>query len=648
MKVLANSSARPLLLLLTLGLALSSLALVSNFSPFIPDFDGLHYFQLAEQVREWILGKGDGKLWIANSNSFLTGWPITNGPSVYFVAFFGELLNKNIAPVAINTIYLATFSWYVARIRGPWYALAACALLCAHSLFFRLFTTLTTEFGVGLWLVAFLITIDLKTSDRKWALWALVPIGLAMRTIDVVFVFCTTFAYLACQLIFFRRPGIFKNAAWQIGAPLLICVFVLWSQIETTFDYMQLASTGFSAAAWKSLAGVETRSDVVIRYFEYLWLYNPLVPSLFAIALVSLFRRTHGWQKDSLQVVALAVSVMTPLLLAASLNIQVVFWVYAAMVFSIIEIIWITARDGVTVDHSRGSSALKCLSAIILIGALGYALPKSWAREAGYLAELSEQSQISRSISSTIKASEDIRSIATNYAGNGPLGNVGIGYASGRLFQYGGVRDFYTKNLDASSYVNFDESLNLFVAARENYSFPVHFGINDRIAETNAFMAKNGESMGFRQISSVVQKGKAFDLWYRPGIVVFPEFAATRDPWIAERLSFQVGTSSFCGDRRVSGTITLDLMFPSVAATPTFAPPFKVSVVDSTGNTLYQTSVGQAGTSQATLALQGVPCGELRAVFDKSFSSSADPRRLSAILQGYSAKLRFDAKSPPI
>ncbi|HVR55111.1 MAG TPA: hypothetical protein VMS38_35655, partial [Pseudorhodoferax sp.] len=196
---------------------------------------------------------------------------------------------------------------------------------------------------------------------------------------------------------------------------------------------------------------------------------------------------------------------------------------------------------------------------------------------------------------------------------------------------------------DDEDLVAFDDRLNLFIAARDNYFFPVHFGINDHVAEIAVRMAEQGRALGFRPIAGVAKKGMTFDLWYRPGVIVYPQYEAYGDQWISKSLSVALGTPALCGADTVSGHVKLDLMFPMVAEAPDFRPPFHVQLVDERDQVVARSLVAAAGRQAVELALRNVGCGSYRVVFDQQFSTAADPRRLSALLQGHASALRFDS-----
>ena len=61
-------------------ITLSAIVLINNYSPFIPDYDGLSYFEYVKIVNNWQFKVGDLNFWDSLTNDFVSIWPITNGP----------------------------------------------------------------------------------------------------------------------------------------------------------------------------------------------------------------------------------------------------------------------------------------------------------------------------------------------------------------------------------------------------------------------------------------------------------------------------------------------------------------------------------------------------------------------------------------
>lgn len=629
---------RLVLLLTVAGLVLASLSLISQFMPFVPDYDGLTYYALAELVQQWLMGEADGRLWISASR-YVDYWPITNGPSVYFAALFGDLLHGNRAPIFLHAMYLLAFLAYVVRARGVWFATAAIALLCGQGMFYRLFTTLTSDFGVGLWLVALLVAMASEGPERRRILWFLVPIGLALRTVDAVFIVCVATASLVAEWLVYRRPIALKTMAWHIGLPLAVSAAVLWRQFVAAFYYVRETTMGDSAESWKSVGGVSTHLDVLNRYIEFVQYYHPWTLWVLVLALVACPLMRGDQRRAALRAVLLGGAVVVPLVTAGALHIQVAFWVYAAVVFVVLE----TARE---VLQTLEPASRRALPRALMIAAIAVSfwtmLSTAWTREVHYLRQLSEYQRLTKPIVHLVAQAEDIQYMATNYFGIGPLASAGIALASGRKLHEANVRNVYAKGLALDHYMQFSDTVNLYVAARRNYFFPKHFGINDHVAEIAERLQREADQRGFLHVGQAADRGRVFDMWYRPGAVLFPEFAAYGDQWIGQRLPVRIGTPSLCGTHTVSGTLTLNLMLPAVTEAPAFLPPFAARLVDAHGATWARMVARHPGAQVVDLPLAGLACGDYELVFDQQFSTAADPRRLSALLQGHAAEFKVD------
>jgi hypothetical protein len=636
--------ARQVLGLLVAGIVLASLILVSLFKPFVPDYDGLAYYGWADIIRQWLMGEGDGKFTLKGSEYSARFWPITNGPGVYFVALFGDLLDKNLAPAFLHGFYLLVGAFYIQRLRGTWYALGMVALLCGNSFFFRLFTSLTSDFGVGVWLMAFMATVAGEQAGRRRALWVLVPIGISLRTVDAAFIISIAGAYVLAEIVLYRRYSSVKSSLVEFGLPLFLTAAVLSSQFLMAFDYVRSTTFGVSADAWKSVGGVATRMDVVERYLEFMQLYHGWILYALVLAVVGVAFLRGESRRDAMRSIVIAGAVMAPLVTAGALHIQVAFWVYVAIIFMILEV----ARHLLMSSSFGGRKTLVISIAGLALGASFLVmLADSWRRESRYLGQLSEYSELNETMLGVVRKGADVSYVATNYVGIGTISTAGISLALGRRLEDGNVRNVYTKGMPVDHYFDFDDRVNLFVAAHQDYNFPPHFGINEKTAEMAArFPAEAGE-LGFRHVAEVSERGRFFDIWYRPGLLVFPEFIAHGDKWIAGGLPLQLGSSALCGESRISGAITLDLMFPSVPDVPEFRPPFEMRLVDAKGATVARSIVETAGTHKVDVPLANVACGNYRMVFNQSFTTAHDARGLSALLQGQSASLKFDQKKYP-
>lgn len=616
----------------------ASLALVSHFTPFVPDYDGLSYYGFADHVKRWMLGEGDGRVWMSLVNRHIEYWPLTNGPSVYLAAIFGDLVHRNYLPLLANAVYLAIFASYMVRLRGGAYTLVVVVLLCSNTFIFRLFTTFTSEFAVGLWIIVFLATLSSDFSRRGWALALLVTIGVAVRAVDVVFILGATMAFALTRLVLMREAAHAGRTLAQVFIPLLVTLPLFWDHYSVAFDYVRSVSFGDTAEAWKSLAGVSGRLDVALRYFDHLNEYNPLIHWLFAGAVV--FRSLPGssGRREVALVSALFAGVAGPLMLASSLNVQVVFWVYAAMIFVIAELLHRPLAHGTSGAHTK--RALSLAVVLLVVISLLLTLPPAWTREVRHLRQIADYSRIGERIWAEIGSAADIHNVASNYYGIGPLDVAGLRFVSGRKLDYKGVRDYFSRGIAPASYLKFDDSLNLFISAHDDYSFPPHFGINDVVAETHREMLVRGKSLGFRRVARISDRGRGFDLWYRPGMVPFLPFESYLDFWVGERLPVQIGDPALCGAETLSGRISLHLEFPGVDD-PAYKQPFEVTLVNDGGEVISGSVVDEAGRVKLDFDVLGIRCGDYRFHFSHQFSTAADPRRLSALYLGHDTALRF-------
>lgn len=633
---------KKLIWMLVALISIASLALVSVFSPFVPDYDGLAYFNQAKALREYFFYSTGEGVYRDNPLMGVSGlwlWPVTNGPGVYAAAFLSEILGANYVPIFVNSLGVVVFSLALISRRGAGYATVVLILLCSNLFFFRLFTTLTSEFLVGLWLFLFLLFASDEDRSSSFYVWVLIFIGFALRTINVVFVVA-----ISCALIINLA---FVESGWRrirmyvacVAPPLMVVAALQWQHIQAVANYMLQASYGVSAASWRSLSGVSGRMDVFFKYVEYLILYNRAVVFLFVLAVLwGVFfcgkRRTKIAKS-----ILIAVCAVVPLFFAQSLNVQVVFWVYAAMVFVVAEV---GAKFWESVNAIRVRKLIASVACLgLLVGWLSSSAA-SWKQETRHLGHLSKLTDIKRSVVREFLDAPDVKYFASNYRGVGPLDLYGLNFNEKWSLQDGGVFDIYTKGKSVDAYLDINDKVNLFVVAHQNYFFPHHFGVNDVISETRRAFEMVGPKKGFKRVAEIREQGRVFDLWYRPGMNVFLQFLEYGDYWVASMVPVRIGTSRLCRDNLISGEIEYDLSFPRVAEDSYFSPPFVVMLKNEEGGVVGSAIVNQFGESKVRIKISGVSCGNYFLSIDKHFSTVRDPRPLSAILNRYSSSLYFD------
>jgi hypothetical protein len=531
-------------------LILSAVILISIFSPYIPDYDGLAYFDTAKTIHQWLFTSHDFYLRVSNidliSKSTVPVWPLTNGISVYITAIFLDLINANYIPILINSLYLFAFLYYIKEIRSTKYAIIAVLLLCSHTLFFRLFTTLTSEFSVGLWIYAFLLTLTSNHPRRGIYLTTLTIIGLLLRTIDIIFILMATSAYLAIHFGLWRDKKNFYSTFRYVILTLLLTSPIFFLHYKGAFEYVYSTSFGLTAESWKSLAGTSNRYELFFKYIQNINFYNSIIIPLtaFSLILVFYFRPTPTTIRSLAIIIGTAFSTCLPLFLASSLNIQVVFWIYSTIIFILCETSILLYPK--ILEYKKNSiiktSAINYLFiTLITINAL-FLLAQSWSQEVTYLKKQKFVSDISFKISNVLELEQGTPTIAANFRGVGALDILGLSFNRRNKFIYGGIDDIYSKNKNPTDYLNLKESTNFFLTAHENYFFAPHFGINDHIKETHEIFSKKSSELGFRKIQEISHDGRKVDIWYKPSAHAYPQYINFNDKWISWKMPLQIGT----------------------------------------------------------------------------------------------------------
>lgn len=630
---------------LILALAsLCAIVLINQFAPYIPDYDGLMYFDVAKTMNGWLFSPGDYRIWNEHANDFVSFWPISNALSVFIAAFFYHTINTNLLPALINSLYLFLFAAYLTRIRSASYAYVATLFLCAHTLFFRLFTTLTSEFSVGLWIFAFLLTLISSHERRGIYLVALTILGLMLRTIDVVFILIAVSAYAVIHYALWKdKQHIFITLRY-VGLSLLLTAPLFFQHYKVAFEYVYNVSFGATAASWKSLGGVSDRYDVIQQYAKFLFLYNPLViPATILITVFGFYSKAVSIRSAAL-VTGVSLSVCFPLLMASSLNIQVVFWVYASLILIVCEF-------GFSLFHAAAekrnnpsiSAAVRNIFLFCVFFGYIFFLARSWNYEVPYLRQQRDISKIAFDISRVLDSEPPgMPTIAANYRGVGALDMLGLAWRREGNYAYGGIDDIYSKNKKPAEYLELKEATNFFITAHENYFFAPHFGINDHIKETHHLFSKRSADLGFRKVQEISHNGKDFDIWYRPGVLAHLQYASFGDNWISWKLPLEIGSEKHCAGERVSGTLHLSVNFPNPELS-SYAPPFLITVHGKNSEDVLSSAVvSKYGVVTVVLDLNNIVCGKYELSIDKAFSTKADIRELSAQLIKMESAFKFD------
>lgn len=626
-------------------LALSAIILINHYSPYIPDYDGLSYFQDVKIFKEWQFNNGELAFSSFTSfNNLFNYWPITNGVSVFIASIFYDLLDRNLIPSFINIFYLAVFVIYISKVRALNYAVIAALLLCSTSFFYRLFTTLTSEFSVGLWIFAFLLTLITSHPKRGVFLSGLVIIGLFLRTIDIVFILCTTTAYSVLHFLLYKDKRHVLTTLSYLALTLLLTLPLFWGHYYAAFRYVLESQVGVSSASWKAMAGVADRLDVTLQYIHYLNTYNAkLIPLMVLTVFYGLIAKSLS-NRLVIMIVGIAFALILPLLMAQYLNVMTVFWVFVVFAFVLCEV----GFNLLPILKTK-SSALKLssnqFSFILFLVIITFTMPalkSGWRHETKFLANQKEVSEIAFEISKILNKVEYKKYITANFRGVGALDNTGLSWGSPIRIEEGSVKDIYSKKEHASYYLNFNEQVSFFISAHDNYFFPLAFGINEHVKAIHHLFEEKADELGFRKIALISKNNFNFDIWYRPSAQANLEFINYGDHWIATQLPVEIGNQSFCSGQIVSGFLhfSVDFSNPKIA---NFQPPFNVSLVEkSSGKTVSSTMINHFGPSDFSLKLNKVDCAQYYLVFDKTFSTKKDARKLSAQFINLRSALKFD------
>lgn len=618
-----------------------SVVMIGKYSPYIVDYDGLMYFNFAKSVNSWLFNGGDHRFWIDLAENSTKYWPISNGIGVYFAALSLNVVSANYIPIFFNSLCFCVFLIYISKLRSQKYILISSLLIFSNLLIFRISNTLTTEFSVGLWIFTFLVTLDSTTKNRALYLIALTIIGLLLRTIDIVFILMSTAAYVTIHYVQFKDRKRIIETVKYVGLTLLITSPLFYKNYRVAYDYVYETSFGWTAESWKSLAGVSDRYDVIKQYLKSIYLYNFFIIPFLVLSLIFNIFKNKKELLGKIAVLGAAFSICIPLLMASSLNIQVVFWVYVCIVFVISENLNIIASSKESQKLLFRIGIFKW-NLVLLSFVLFFYLVKSWNYENLYLERQKIISDIALDINRILSLDSANSVVSSNYRGVGPLDLIGLAFYASDQYAYGGIEDIYSKNKNPIDYLELKSNNNFYIAARENYFFAPHFGINHYIKEIYELFDQKSVSLGYKKIAELSNQGRYFDIWYKPGVHGYPLMS---DNWISRYLPLAIGTQKLCGTDSVSGTINLSVNFSNLYSSD-FKPPFLVTIqAKDSAKILARSVVDHYGSADIALDVKNVKCGDYQLSIDKFFTTQEDPRELSAQFVKLDGIFRFDAPS---
>ena len=202
------------------------------------------------------------------------------------------------------------------------------------------------------------------------------------------------------------------------------------------------------------------------------------MPVTVTMIILSLYSKALS-NKTVAIIVGISFAIIFPLLMASTINLMVVFWVFAALAFIVCEL-------GVNVLSSMAKKLSEFyfispkLSHIWIVVVPLYSLfymRLSWGMETRYLQELKTRSEIGFDISAVLKKIPGTKYITSNCRGIGTIDNIGLSWGSSDELIEGSIQDIYSKNKNARDYLNFNDKVSFFISAHDNYFCPLMFGI---------------------------------------------------------------------------------------------------------------------------------------------------------------------------
>ena len=463
----------------------------------IPDYDAVAYLHDA-----WRLHRG------VTPDGFLSALPFTNTLDVLLVATLWNGADFHVVVWAIHSVYLIAFAWAARRLLGPAAALFLVGWCAAQGYFLHQYTSFISELKVGLWLVVFAAALFAPDASRHVRLiFGSALVLLLLRTLDLAFVLALCAAFAAIRLRDgWRAREIARVLAGPFAAVALLAPLIV-PEIVRLAGYVRDA-TGRTGRNWADMSAIHGKADLLAAYVRGLGEYNVAFQMAALMALSVVARRILTGRRDTLSALrdpAVATgAVCATLLLAATTNIQVVFWPFALEGL----LAMVLAR---TLLSRRLFVGLAC--ALALWGGV-QAARNVLAWQAGMHRDAPAQA-LARQMAAILAPMPDAV-FFENFGGYGPADLPGLEIAADRDLVSTGDPLSYSPDL-ATYLAAFDRANVAFIANRP-FLWPRYWGINRHTTQLHDAIAERARSQGWRRVERLTYGGdpsRSVDVYQR-------------------------------------------------------------------------------------------------------------------------------------
>lgn len=591
----------------------------------VPGYDALTYLNAATRIHLVFAG---GQ-WATLSDviaqiGLLWREPFTNTLDILLLVLLYDFVDYHVGIWLIHTGYIVLFIVLLSRT----FDATTTALVVLWSLtttqFLHQYTQFISEMKVGMFLVLFIVYLfQRETTQRSRALILVTILLLLFRAINILFILPLVVAYVAIRW----REGAGRNQViaglMPIGLAILILSPVLIYEGPSLIHYVYKSSYSGAAQNWKDMSGISDKWSLLdsyrlnlLRYQQGLVVMAGLtVAGGLILYLTSLASRLVEFRNHLIA----GIVVFAVLMQAQTTNIMVAYWLYMVLGLAAVAVVRVLAAPAV-----RG------LMACLLFGA---AVNINYASFAGVKRSLALQKPVTELANGLVQTIAGIPRpvIFQNYAGIGPLDFQGLEVAARRRVSWEPIDNIsYSTTLRA--YVALLASANVAFIANKNFMWPTYVGVNQKTEKIAAAVIGRAPELGFTKSARVYYdsgKDQYIDVYLRPTVKVNLKYASFDDQWLDQETTVVV---SGANDTNVLAryVLDLDLMVPGVDD-PAFALPLTAKLIAPDGRVAGTTVISQAGSRKVTYPMDGMPPGNYRLLFDKAFSTKADPRKLSAM-----------------
>lgn len=465
----------------------------------MPDYDAVSYVHEA-----WRLHRGMA------AGALPSALPFTNTLDVLVVAALWDRMDFHLAVWAMQSIYLVAFAAGVRRLLGPAAAVFLVGWCAAQGYFLHQYTSFISEMKVGLWLVLFAAALfSPEASRHPRLLFVSALVLLLLRALDLAFIVALCAAFAAIR---WRDGWLTRDIVRVLAAPaaaVALLAPLIAPEILRLAAYVRDA-TGRTGRNWADMSAIHDKADLVAAYVRGLGEYNVAFQVAALLALLVVARRVFAGRGATLAALRdplLATAcVCATLLLAATTNIQVVFWPFALEGL----LAMVLARTLL----SRGAFVALACGLALWGGAQTARNVLAWdeamRRDAPAQALARQMAAILAPMPHAV--------FFENFGGYGPADPAGLEIAVDRPLAWTG--DPLSYSLDTAAYLAAFDHANVAFIANRPFLWPRYWGINRHTAQLHDVIAERAPVQGWQHVDRLAlgdDRSRFVDVYVRQG-----------------------------------------------------------------------------------------------------------------------------------